>query len=140
MRKATPILLGAFFAFATAMCVLAGVTLLVPGAAAEHVWRIKPDEYHRLLQMGPGVGAGFLLLAFVMALAAYGTFRRRLWGWRLALVIFALNGLGDAVRIPFGAAVEGAIGIAAAATILWWLLRPPVRALFLPVDGGSSPT
>ena len=130
MRKATPILLAGFFAFATAMCLLAGVTLLVPGAPAERLWSIKANEYHRLLQMGPGVAAGFLLLALVMVLAAYGSARRRLWGWRLALAIFALNGFADALRIPFGAAAEGAIGVAATVAILWWLSRPGVRALF----------
>ena len=126
----TPRLLGLFFAFATLMCGLAGATLLNPGGALDGIWQIKPDEHRQLLAMGPKVGLGFLALAFVMLLASIGTFRRRRWAWPLALAIFTVNALGDAARIPMGAAAEGLIGIAATGLILWWLTRPKVRGQF----------
>lgn len=109
---------------------LAGTSLLSPGGALDGIWRIKPDEHRQLLALGPAVGAGFLGLALVMLLASYGAFRRRRWAWPLALAIFAANALGDAARIPFGAAVEGLVGIAATGAILFWLTRPKVRGQF----------
>jgi hypothetical protein len=112
------------------MCVLAGASLLTPGGPLDWIWRAKPDEHRQLLEMGPAVGAGFLGLAVVMALASLGSFARRRWAWPLALAIFAVNALGDAARIPAGALAEGLIGIAVTAAILWWLTRQPVRALF----------
>jgi hypothetical protein len=65
-----------------------------------------------------------------MAAASVGTFGRRRWGLWLALAIFAVNAAGDAARIPGGAALEGAIGVAVTAIILWWLTRAPVRRAF----------
>lgn len=112
------------------MCALAGASLLTPGGPLDWIWRAKPGEHRQLLEMGPAVGAGFLGLALIMALASMGSFARRQWAWKLALAIFAVNALADAARIPFGAAAEGLIGIAATAAILWWLTRQRVRALF----------
>jgi hypothetical protein len=112
------------------MCLLAGASLLTPGGPLDWILCVKPGEHRQLLEMGPAVGLGFLGLALVMALASLGSFTRRRWAWPLALAIFAMNALGDAARIPFGAFAEGLIGILVTAAILWWLARRPVRALF----------
>jgi hypothetical protein len=129
-RAWTPILLGLFFLFATLMCALAGLSLLTPGGALDAIWRLKPDEQAQLLALGPAVGAGFLALALVMAAASCGAFARRRWGRRLAIAIFAANAVGDAARIALGGVLEGAIGVAVTAIILWWLTREKVRASF----------
>lgn len=112
------------------MCALAGTSLLTPGGPLDWIWWIKPGEHRQLLELGPAVGAGFLGLALVMAMASFGSFARRRWAWALALAIFAVNAFGDAARIPFGALAEGLVGLAATGAILWWLTRPSVRALF----------
>ncbi len=129
-RAWTPLLLGGFFAFATLMCALAGVSLLLPGGALDWIWLIKPEEHNLLMALGPWMGGGFLALAVAMAAASFGTFRRRRWGRWLAMAIFAVNAAADAARISSGAALEGAIGVAVTAFILWWLTRAPVRRLF----------
>lgn len=112
------------------MCALAGASLLTPGGPLDWIWGFKPDEHRRLLELGPALGAGFVALALVMALASCGAFGRRRWGWALALAIFAVNAAGDAARLAFGAVAEGLIGLAATAAILWWLSRAPIRMLF----------
>jgi hypothetical protein len=129
-RAWTPVLLGAFFAFATSMCVAAGVSLLTPGGWLDWIWLIKPEEHGLLVALGPWAGWGFLGLAVAMAAASWGTFRRRRWGLWLAMAIFAANAAGDAARITSGAVLEGVIGVAVTGAILWWLTRPKVRALF----------
>jgi hypothetical protein len=123
-------LLGAFFAFSTAMCALAGTSLLTPGGPLDWIWRMKPTEHRELLEMGPAIGAGFLGLALVMALASFGSFTRRRWAWPLAVAIFAVNAVGDAARIPFGAPAEGLVGVAVTVAILWAMTRPAERASF----------
>ena len=130
LARATPTVLALFFAFATLMCAFAAATLLFPGTPLDGLWRVKPDEHRQLLALGPAVGAGFAVLAVAMMAAGIGAWRRRRWGWALAVAIFAVNGLGDASRIVSGAVVEGAIGVAAAAAVLWWLTRPQVRRMF----------
>ena len=129
-RPWTPVLLGAFFAFATLMCTLAGISLLTPGGPLDWIWLIKPEEHGLLIALGPWAGAGFLALAVAMAAACLGTFRRRRWGLWLAMAIFAVNAAGDAARMTSGAMLEGAIGVAVTGVILWWLTRPRVLALF----------
>jgi hypothetical protein len=126
----TPVLLASFFAFATAMCALAGLSLLTPGGALQWVWRFKPDEYRQLHAFGAAAGAGFLALGVVMAVAAVGCFGRLAWGRRLAFAIIAVNAAGDSARAFSGAPGEGAVGVVVAGAILWWLTRAPVRAAF----------
>jgi hypothetical protein len=129
-RAKTPAVLGLFFVFAAAMCTLAGLSLLTAGGPLDAIWRWKPDEHRQLLAFGPSIGAGFLALTLVMAAASHGAFARRRWGLWLAIAIFAINGVADATRIPFGAAWEGAIGVGASIVILWWLTRASVRQAF----------
>jgi hypothetical protein len=129
-RPVTPILLGAFFVFATAMALLAGITLLIPGSPLDVAWRIKRSEHAQLMAMGSWVGWAFLVLATTAGLASYGSFSRRPWGWRLALAILCVNGAGDAIRAAGGAWLEGLVGVGVVIVIVWWLTRPQVRALF----------
>ena len=65
-----------------------------------------------------------------MALTSVGCFRRKRWGWLLAVAIFALNGLADAVRLLTGAVLEGLIGVIAAGAILYVLSRPKIKRAF----------
>jgi len=72
----------------------------------------------------------FLMLAIVMVSASIGCFRRRIWGWWLAVAIFLVNGLGDVAQIFMGHFLEGGIGVAATGVILFYLSRPNVRGAF----------
>ena len=94
------------------------------------MWRIKPAEHEQLLRLGPIVAVGMLGLSVVMGLTSLGAFTRRRWGWGLAVVVFLVNGLGDAARVLFGAPAGGLFGGLVTAVIIWWLTRPSVRALF----------
>jgi hypothetical protein len=126
----TPGALGAFFAISTAITGWTGASLLWAATPFQALWGIKPGARAALSTFAPWTGIGFLLLSLVMALASYGAFRRRRWGRRLALAIFIANALGDASRALDGAWAEAAVGVAVTGVIVWWLLRPPVRALF----------
>ena len=65
-----------------------------------------------------------------MVSASVGCFRRRIWGWWLAIAIFTINGLSDAGQILIGHFLEGGIGVAVAGAILFYLSRPKVRGTF----------
>ena len=122
-------LLIGFFVIAALIAVAAGVSLLVPGPF-DAIWRIKPAEHAVLAVWAPASGVGFLALGGFMAAAAIGLYQRRRWGWRLAIGIFTINGLGDAGRALTGAMLEGLIGVAVAVALIWWLTRRSVRAEF----------
>jgi hypothetical protein len=72
----------------------------------------------------------FLLLGTALAVAGTGRFKRRLWGWRLAVVIIATQVLGDLVNVLRGDIVKGAIGFTIAGGLLFYLLGSEVRAAF----------
>jgi hypothetical protein len=126
----TQVALVCFFVAATVMCAIAGVTLLAPSTALSGIWVIKPQEYADLLELVPWSGIGFLVLSLVMAGAAWGCWQRKLWGWRLAIAIFAANASGDIWQALRGRAAEGILGIAVAGAIILWLSRAKVKAQF----------
>lgn len=105
-RPLAPITIGFFFAIATVITIAAGVSLLMPGSILDAMWRIKAEEHQQLLQIALPASMGFFVLAVVMAAASMGSFLRRRWAWRLAIVIFIVNGLGDGVRILSDAPME----------------------------------
>ena len=56
---------------------------------------------------------------------------RRVWGWRLSVVIIAVQVLGDLANILMGHFVRGAAGVTIAGGLLFYVLRPGVRAAFV---------
>jgi hypothetical protein len=124
------LLIAIFFAGATAILLCVGTALLAPGSVFEAVWSLYPARRSLLMPYHAWLAPGFLILAIVMASASVGCFRRRKWGWCLAVAIFVVNGLSDAAQLLFGRILEGGIGVAVAVAILYYLLRPAVRALF----------
>lgn len=129
-RPITPMIVGSFYSLASLVCASAGISLLLPRGAFDWMWAIKPAAYERLRAMAPWSGLGFCLLALAMAITAVGCFRRRRWGWLLAVAIFTINGLADAARLIAGDVLEGLIGTVAAGAIVYALLRPNVRGAF----------
>jgi hypothetical protein len=125
-----PLSLDVFFAVATGITAVTGISLLLPGSFLDAMWRIKPEEHMQLLSAGVPVSVGFFGLSAIMAITSIGAFLRQRWAWRLAIIVFTINGLGDAIRAALGAAVEGVVGVSAVALILFWLTRPGVSAAF----------
>ena len=126
----TPIVVGAFYFLASLICAAAGVSLLLPRGALDWMWAIKLAAYEQLRVIAPLTGFGFCLLAVAMALTSVGCFRRKRWGWMLAVVIFSINGLTDAARLFAGDVLEGLVGVVAAGAIVYGLSRPRVRRSF----------
>jgi hypothetical protein len=119
-----------FFAAATVILVCAGAALSFPGSRLDAIWSLYPERRALLMPYRAWLGPGFLALAIAMAAASAGCFRRRGWGWRLAVAIFAVNGLGDLTQLVMGRVLEGGVGVAVAGAILFYLTRANVRKAF----------
>lgn len=124
-------LLPLFFSVATCILVACGTALLFPGSLMEVVWRAYPARRAMLMPYREWLGPGFLILAIAMLFASVGCSRRRIWGWRLAVGIFAVNGIGDVGQIFLGHFVEGTIGVSAAGTVLYYLFLSRVRSHYI---------
>jgi hypothetical protein len=134
MRKKTPTgldAIGMFLFFGAVMASYAATTLLWRGTPLDRLWALNPKAYEQLAPMGAKVGILFLLLSAALAAAGIGWFRRRLWGWRLAVILIATQVLGDIVNCFKGDLLRGGIGIVIAGALLLYLLRRGIRAAFV---------
>lgn len=121
---------GIFLFFGAIMASLAATTLLWRGTALDRLWGLNPVAYKQLAPLGRTVGVFFLLLGAALIAAGIGWFRRRLWGWRLAVAIITTQVLGDLVNCVRGDLLRGGTGIIIAGALLMFLLRPRTRATF----------
>ena len=85
------------------MASCAGLTLALPGTPLARIWILNPRVYKQLAPLDKEVGVLFLLLAAALA----GWFKRRVWGWRLAIAIIATQIAPDLVNTFSGHMIEG---------------------------------
>jgi hypothetical protein len=133
--------IGVFLFFGAIMASLAGTTLIWRDTLLDHMWTLNAPAYKQLSPLGKTVGVPFLVLGASLAAAGAGWFGRRLWGWRLAVVIIATQVSGDLTSIFMGHFVRGATGSTIAGGLLFYVLRPGVRAAFVArraVERGTS--
>jgi hypothetical protein len=121
---------GIFLFFGATMASLASTTLLWRGTALDRIWELNPIAYKQLAPLGYPVGFLFLLLGAALATAGIGWFRRRVWGWRLAVIIVAIQFLGDVLNCARGDLLRGGIGVIIAGALLLFLLQRKIRATF----------
>jgi hypothetical protein len=128
--------LGVFLLFGAAMASLAGITLLWPGTPLDLAWELNASAHRELSQFGARygipIGIPFLALSAAFLAAGVGWLGRRAWGWRLAVTLIAIQALGDAVNLVRGELLAGAVGVSVAGALLFWMLQPQVRAVFVP--------
>jgi hypothetical protein len=122
--------IGIFLCFGATMACFAGTTLLWPGTVLDRAWALNPMAYRQLAPFAASAGVLFLCLSFALATAATGWFKRRHWGWILAVTIISVQVIGDLVNVLRGDFVRGGIGVAIAGALLFYLLRPKVRMAF----------
>jgi hypothetical protein len=121
---------GIFLFFGATLASLAAITLLWRGTSLDRIWSLNPTAYRQLAPLGRSVGVLFLSLGLALAAAGIGWFRRRLWGWRLAVAIIATQIVGDVINCIRGDWLHGAIGVVIAGALLLFLLRPTVKKTF----------
>ncbi len=63
--------------------------------------------------------------------AAIGIRERRKWGWWLAVLLFSVNTLGDAISLMMGRMWQGASGVLISGLFIVYLLWPDVRQQFI---------
>ena len=122
--------IGALFVFGAAMATYAAVTLLIPGTFLDALWALNKRGHAGLALLGRGAVLLFAVLAVALALAAVGWFRRKYWGWMLAITIIAINATGDLINAAMGEWLRGAVGLGIAGLLLVYLTRPGVRNHF----------
>jgi hypothetical protein len=91
---------------------------------------LNPTAHNHLAHLGRIVGILFLALTATLITTGIGWFRRRLWGWKLAIVIISTQVAGDVVNCVRGDWLRGGSGIIIAGALLLFLLQSRIRAAF----------
>jgi hypothetical protein len=104
--------------------------LLWPHTALDRLWSLNPTAHKALAPFGNSIGLLFYVLSIVLAIAAVGWFRQRIWGWRLTVAIISTQVVGDLVNLIRGDLLRGCIGFLIAGSLLIFLLRSNIRAMF----------
>jgi hypothetical protein len=121
------LIIGLFLLVAPVILVASAISLLVPGTVLDQMWVVNETGYRQMLPFRGFVGIGFLALGVVIGLAGVGLLNGRKWGWWLTVIVFAVNGMGDAVRFLMGDFLGGSIGLVVVALLLVYLTRPKVK-------------
>jgi hypothetical protein len=112
------------------MAAYASVTLLKPGTALDALWVLNRSGHTQLASLGKGAGLGFVVLSVLLCATSVGWFRRRYWGWSLGTTIVAINAAGDLINGVMGEWLKGAVGVAIAGLLLFYMTRVGVRNYF----------
>jgi hypothetical protein len=122
---------GIFLFLGAVMAALAGITLSWRDTALDRIWTLNPRAHYELAPLGKPIGLLFLFLAAALAIAGAGWLKRRRWGWRLAVVIIAIQILGDITNVFSGRIIQGVVGVTIAGALLFYMTRPSTRACFV---------
>src|SRR2546423_1402955 len=126
MKRATPIgmkLLALFFPFGACMCALTIGLLLFPGSFLDSLWRLNPEAHAAFQRIGQ---LSILLMAMVgvaCALAVTGLVRNARWGRWLAILILAVNLVGDLTNAFVRHDLRTLIGVPIAGAMIFYLAR-----------------
>jgi len=94
------------------------------------LWVLNKAGHAQLASVGKGAGLGFVALSASLCAAAIGWLRRRYWGWVLGTAIIAINAAGDLINGLMGEWLKGAVGVAIAGLLLFYMTRRRVRNYF----------
>lgn len=122
-------LLAAFFAFGAVMCALTSVMLLFPGGTLDSLWRLNPDAQVAFQKIGKLSILLMLIVGVGCASAAIGLARRARWAIPLALVILAVNLVGDTLNAFVRHDLRTLIGLPIGGAMVAYLLRVRRRVL-----------
>jgi hypothetical protein len=122
--------MGIFLFFGATMAGLAATTLLWRGTVLDRAWMLNPKIYRQLSPFGSKLGILLLILSAALLMSGIGWFRRRRWGWRLAVAIIATQVLGDIINLVRGDWLRGGTGVVIAGALLMYLLSSRIRVVF----------
>jgi uncharacterized membrane protein (DUF2068 family) len=115
-------LLAGWFAFGAVMCALTVVLLLFPGSRLDQLWKLNPEAHSFFRSIGPVAVLFMAVLGAACASAAIGLARGARWGRWLALIILAINLVGDVANAALRHDSRSLIGLPIGGAMIIYLL------------------
>jgi uncharacterized membrane protein (DUF2068 family) len=130
-RPKTVPIVAAFLFAATAIAVVAGVSLLFPNPLMDRLWTLNKPGEATFRSLGRVSGLPLLLIGAGTCAAAIGLVQRKKWAWWLAVVLFAINGCTDVVGLIVARSwVRSGSSVVICAAFLYSLSRRRVTQYF----------
>ena len=118
-----------FLLIATALAVIMGTALLIPGPYAVWLWNLNRPAYEQFRALGWVASVFLYAVGTATAAAAAGLLLRRKWAWWTAVAVFAVNCLGDIISLVVTAQwFKSALGLLVSGAFLFCLTRTSVRS------------
>ncbi len=131
--KTRPIFITAlsiFFSFGGVVSFLSFISLLFPGSPLEPMWRLNPRAHEGFTDLGLWAIVLMFVVCAACVLAAVGLWRGTRWGYWLAVVLLAVNLLGDIANVVLGIEPKAAVGIPIVVVVLAFLMSKGARHFF----------
>ncbi len=135
MTKSEPrpigiIALSVFFLFGATVSCISSVSLLFPGSFLEPMWRLNPRARESFTSMGVWAIVLMCAICVACASAAAGLWRGTRWGYWLAVVLLAINLLGDIANVLLGTEPRAVVGVPIVLAILAFLMSERVKRFY----------
>jgi hypothetical protein len=131
-----------------AICVLVGIAVILGGgfiATMLSQGQGSAGAAGVLAGLGAAAGVFIIIMGGVSALLGFGLWKLKGWARIISIVLFAINGvfqvlgiLGTLAHFNVFALMWGAFWIAVDAFVIWYLLKPEVKAAFQPRPMASA--
>ncbi|HXY60880.1 MAG TPA: hypothetical protein VEH26_04675 [Chthoniobacterales bacterium] len=116
-------LLAIFFAFGASMCLLTIVLLVFPGSRLDSLWQLNPNAHAAFQSLGKMSILLMLIVGSACTLAAIGLAKNQLWGRNLALIILAVNLIGDLINAFARHDLRTLIGLPIGGAMIFYLVQ-----------------
>jgi hypothetical protein len=113
----------ALFVIGTCASFISAVSLLFPGSFLELIWQLNPRAREGFSRIGGWAIVLMIVVCGACVLTAIGLWRRRPWGYWLAVLMLLINLAGDLINVMTGAEPQAIIGVPIVLLILVYLLR-----------------
>jgi hypothetical protein len=125
------VIVAGFLLVAAAMAVVVGTSLVFPSRVLERLWELNPAAAPAFHAHGRIFGCLLLALGLATFTAARGLLHGKRWAWWFAVLLFAVNGMGDVAGFfVTGDALRSISGVVIATVFLCALTRASVRQYF----------
>jgi len=118
------------FVIGTCASFISAVSLTFPGSFLEPIWDLNPHARAGFSRIGSWAIVLMISVCIACLFTALGLWRRRSWGYWLAVVMLVVNLCGDVVNVITGIEPRAIIGIPIVGMILAYLLRKRTRYHF----------
>ena len=122
--------LSIFFWAGALISLTSAVSLVFQGSFLEPMWRLNPRARVAFSTIGGWAVVLLGTLCVACASTALGLWCGSRWGYWCAVVLLAINLIGDISNVVLGTEPRAAVGIPIVLAILWFLMRKRVRRFF----------